>query len=466
MIEKELIRRVGELKPAVRGGEQALHRPLLMLWAIGQVVGGSPREHRWSTVREALEPLLITYAGAPPGEQQVVYPFWALQRNHLWEVSNDKDLALTSKGRRPTLSALNSTDPVAGLLPEDFELLSSDRGLAAQVAGSLLLRFFDTLPSGLIDAVGLSDLLGGRVDTALRPRVGESFASRKEIARVYGGNDVMGITPLKDRILTVYSDDKGPYPDSRIPETDWITYIGDGLRGDQELKAGNSSMQQYQNQERALRYWHKPAGGTWSFATWAVIVQLGRRWSDGDDGVPRRAFEWILVPVPSPFRETWPEDVLAALAEDDGSVCDYTEEVPAPDVVEPLSDQERYRRLTSAAHAISKSRSSRSTTAQVERFYRSRAARDAVLLRSGARCENETCLGHSFERTDKGAPLLEVDHVNDLARDGADTPETMIALCPNCHALKTRGSNRRRLRHALLKIAGERHARFASDLSA
>ena len=66
-------------------------------------------------------------------------------------------------------------------------------------------------------------------------------------------------------------------------------------------------------------------------------------------------------------------------------------------------------------------------------------ARQAVLLRSQGRCENPRCTGDIQDRTDRGEPILEVDHIQDLAQGGPDQPAQMIALCPNCHAIKTRG---------------------------
>jgi 5-methylcytosine-specific restriction protein A len=38
----------------------------------------------------------------------------------------------------------------------------------------------------------------------------------------------------------------------------------------------------------------------------------------------------------------------------------------------------------------------------------------------------------------------------------------MIALCPNCHAIKTRGSARELLRQELLIVARERHEAILS----
>jgi 5-methylcytosine-specific restriction protein A len=88
---------------------------------------------------------------------------------------------------------------------------------------------------------------------------------------------------------------------------------------------------------------------------------------------------------------------------------------------------------------------------------RSEAARRAVLLRSGGRCGNPRCTGDIQDHTEKGEPILEVDHIRDLALGGADHPAQMIALCPNCHAIKTRGRTREELRPVLLEAARQKH---------
>jgi 5-methylcytosine-specific restriction protein A len=88
---------------------------------------------------------------------------------------------------------------------------------------------------------------------------------------------------------------------------------------------------------------------------------------------------------------------------------------------------------------------------------RSRDARRAVLLRSGGRCENPRCAGDIQDCTDRGEPILEIDHIQDLALGGPDQPAQMIALCPNCHATKTRGCAREELRPVLLQAARNHH---------
>jgi 5-methylcytosine-specific restriction protein A len=118
----------------------------------------------------------------------------------------------------------------------------------------------------------------------------------------------------------------------------------------------------------------------------------------------------------------------------------------------------RYKDLCERADIYwSGGRGSRHEASLSARLRRSAAAREAVLLRSSGRCENPHCTGDVQDVTDSGAPILEVDHVRDLAEGGPDKPDQMIALCPNCHATKTRGRTRDQLQQELLVVAGQRH---------
>ncbi len=89
-----------------------------------------------------LGPLLTQFDGARRGERDAVYPFWALERDGLWEVAESAQLPLTSDGRRPTFSTLEQVDPLAGLPEQDYDQLVDDPELAAQAINTLLVRFF------------------------------------------------------------------------------------------------------------------------------------------------------------------------------------------------------------------------------------------------------------------------------------------------------------------------------------
>jgi 5-methylcytosine-specific restriction protein A len=116
-----------------------------------------------------------------------------------------------------------------------------------------------------------------------------------------------------------------------------------------------------------------------------------------------------------------------------------------------------YKRLCMRVDSFWRDRDSSRAERTSALLIRSQDARLAVLLRSGGHCENPCCTGEIQDRTDKDSAILEVDHIHDLALGGPDDPSQMIALCPNCHAIKTRGSTRHGLKKVLLKEARRQH---------
>ncbi len=123
---------------------------------------------------------------------------------------------------------------------------------------------------------------------------------------------------------------------------------------------------------------------------------------------------------------------------------------------------ETYRRLVEAVEEGERRGDDRRVTrTSRESPVRSAQARRAVLVRSDGRCENPGCEGQPTDVADDGSALLEVDHVDDRAGGGRDHPVLMIALCPNCHAVKTRGRSREALREILRAEARQRHSAWA-----
>lgn len=131
---------------------------------------------------------------------------------------------------------------------------------------------------------------------------------------------------------------------------------------------------------------------------------------------------------------------------------------PSAAELEVADRTSRYRDLCDRVDVYwSGDRGRRHKPSRSVRLRRSAAARAAVLLRSGGRCENPKCTGDVQDVTDRGDAILEIDHVQDLALGGPDKPHQMIALCPNCHAVKTRGRSRGQLQAELIAIAERRH---------
>lgn len=152
--------------------------------------------------------------------------------------------------------------------------------------------------------------------------------------------------------------------------------------------------------------------------------------------------------------------ILADAGLADVGVAD--DELPPGDVIVVRSPlEEEYRRLCGIGAAASGGARLGRPKVSVD-VLRLESARRAVLLRSEGHCESPGCTGEPKDITDAGHAILEVDHIQDLAKGGPDHPEQMIALCPNCHAIKTRGRTRERLRQELFAVARQRHQTLVS----
>ena len=318
-----------------------------------------------------------------------------------------------------------------------------------------LLRVRDS--GGIGGAVQALRRLGFETVTRaqLRPPVlGEEHANRTEVYEAYGGDRVAGVIrfPGED-IVNVFSDADGPYADDPPTLSEPFGYRGEGLSGPQQIRAGgNARLEQARISRSPVRFWYRPAGGRFSFLTWAAV--LGRAWISGVglNGQPRPELEWRLEAVPGPAPDQWPREVVQAL--EDSAITTDGGEAAAPEAQPAPS----YAALLERIDQCGQPRRPDGLVVRTD-YPRSAAVRRAVLIRSGGRCESPRCTGMPAETGRRGQPILDVDHIEDLARGGEDHPRNMVALCPNCHACKTRGRNAARWRRELAQAAEQAHDR-------
>jgi 5-methylcytosine-specific restriction protein A len=278
-----------------------------------------------------------------------------------------------------------------------------------------------------------------------RPEVGDQFLKRADIQRVYGGNGVAGIVHFRDDdVVNCFSDDKsGSYADDPPTPLKPFGYRGDGRSGDQEFVHGNRRLEAARANKSAIRYWHRPTGGSFTFLFWCVVI--GRYWGRGvdRDGLNRKEIVWLLHRVADPQNAAVPSHI-----QDIGDAETANMDAgPGPEVKEDPSYAELRTRAVDRPAGESHRQAARLAP------IRNRYARLAVLVRAQNKCEATWCTQMPFDQLPNGDAILEVDHVDDLARLGADVPSNMIALCPNCHASKTRGRNAATTRNRLRKIA-------------
>lgn len=307
---------------------------------------------------------------------------------------------------------------------------------------------------GLAETVPVLKQLGyDLVDTsnASPPELGDQYKNRTAIHKMYGGDLVGGINRFpNENVANVFSDAEGPYADDPPVLTGMFGYRGQGRKGPQKVTATGDSYLEYARLSRdAVRFWYRPAGGSFTFLTWAAVV--GRSWVIGldDDRSPRPEINWGIQSVPGPSLNIWPNDLLLAISEaDNTSISDKT----APEARPEAGYLELVNRIDS------RGQERRPNGVLRIDLPRSSAARKAVLLRADGVCESSRCTGMPAEVNRRGDPILDVDHIQDLALGGADHPLNMVALCPNCHACKTRSANVAVWRKELKDIVRRAHA--------
>jgi putative restriction endonuclease len=119
---QELLARATSLRQHDLAGRASRHQPLTLLWAIGQLVAGAPRLHRWSSVQREVGALLAEFGGEVVSATPE-FPFWHLQQTGLWDVPGP-----------------DADDPSAGFIDEAFTLLKDVR-LRTRTINALRSRY-------------------------------------------------------------------------------------------------------------------------------------------------------------------------------------------------------------------------------------------------------------------------------------------------------------------------------------
>lgn len=87
-------------------------------------------------------------------------------------------------------------------------------------------------------------------------------------------------------------------------------------------------------------------------------------------------------------------------------------------------------------------------------YNRSQAVKEYVKARAGGVCEG---CGEPAPFTSKtGEPYLHAHHIHELSDGGSDTPDTVVALCPNCHYRVHHGEDGDEYNQELLEIVEEK----------
>ncbi len=183
-----------------RGSEHAPHKPLLVLYALGQLSRGGPNLVAFRDLSPKLTELLKEF-GPTRLSYHPEYPFWRLQNDGLWIVDEADQLERRTGQTDIPKRELLDKDAHAHFTEEIARQLALDPGLVADVALRLLDGHFPvSIHQDILDAVGLDLSL---TETVRRRKRDPAFRGRILIAYEYAcavcgfdvrlGSQIMGL---------------------------------------------------------------------------------------------------------------------------------------------------------------------------------------------------------------------------------------------------------------------------------
>ena len=137
-----------------KDGIRAPHKPLLVILAIGDLLRGRDRLLPYTEIDTRLGKLLSEY-GSRRTRQGTQYPFWRLQNDGIWVVSDAKKVRQTGSGdvfKRDLISY----DVRGGFTEEIASQLQNDSLLALEIIQGLLDGHFpDTWHEDILQSAGI-----------------------------------------------------------------------------------------------------------------------------------------------------------------------------------------------------------------------------------------------------------------------------------------------------------------------
>ena len=168
MDREQILQRFETLRQWGRDGERAPHKPLLVLYAIGKLLRGEDRLISYAEdIEENLRNLLREF-GPRRDHYNPQFPFWRLQNDGIWEVSNANQIRQTTSGD-PYITDLREHNAAGGFNETISEQLQSDSELTFEIVRSLLNAHFPpSLHEDILQAVSI-ELPLQAFDTRTRP---------------------------------------------------------------------------------------------------------------------------------------------------------------------------------------------------------------------------------------------------------------------------------------------------------
>ena len=153
MDQQKLLNQVSKINVCKSGSKRSPHKPLLILLCLARIQAGQPRLVSFDEIEEKLVRMLSDF-GPLSARKTPQLPFWHLQSDGFWEISNPQGV-LTKSGS-VSVKTLRDEKVKGGFTTEVYDLLTQQPELLQLLSEEILdIHFPSSLRQDILDEVGL-----------------------------------------------------------------------------------------------------------------------------------------------------------------------------------------------------------------------------------------------------------------------------------------------------------------------
>lgn len=156
---RDILEEFARLKIFQRGEQRAIHKPLLVLFALAKLTQGTSRLMDFAAIEGDFKQLLEEFgpSSAPSSRH---YPFWHLATDGggaLWELQGPAAILDRPRGVTPNLTELRNNHIQGGFSPRVFQALCAHESLRNELTRLILdTHFPESLHGDILAALGLT----------------------------------------------------------------------------------------------------------------------------------------------------------------------------------------------------------------------------------------------------------------------------------------------------------------------
>jgi 5-methylcytosine-specific restriction protein A len=267
--------------------------------------------------------------------------------------------------------------------------------------------------------------------------VGQKY-NRWELHDRFGGQRYSGIaTPADRALIFIFTGESGEdygYEDEFRDDGTFL-YTGEGATGDMTMEGGNMAIREHRHHNESLHLF-EDTDYPWIVTYVGQYEYVGHDWVTLEDKEDhdREAIRFRLEPV-------------------GGTEIEIDDGTPAS-----LSEAELFEKTKGSVPSGGQGGSRETSSGTRRRYARSELVKEFALRVAEGVCQG--CEEEAPFIDESGSPFLEVHHLHRRSDGGADDPENVIALCPNCHRRVHYGQDGDEFNRELIEKVGTRNQRL------